>query len=322
MMISRIFSIFLLFQILFFDIQAQAPAANADFWQSYKAFNASYEMAGLRISDRFAAKGKALGEVTTVKEASGIVMSVKNPGMLWVHNDSGNPNVIFLLDKNDGSEVARYRLNGINNIDWEDIEIGPGPDENETYLYLADIGDNKAKRPQVQIYRFAEPVFEEAHRGKLTELEPEKEAIRLKYPDGARDAETLLLDPRTRDIYVVSKRELRVGIYIAPYPQNTEEATELRKLGNIPVMFATGGNISADGQNILVRTYHHIYNWQRKNDEPLWETFQRQPERLPYDPMEAQGEAICWDDEGGYYTLSEHAKGVVPQLYYYKKQID
>jgi hypothetical protein len=41
----------------------------------------------------------------------------------------------------------------------------------------------------------------------------------FQYPDGSRDAETLLLDPLTKDIYVISKREFEdIRVYRAPYP--------------------------------------------------------------------------------------------------------
>ncbi|MCC5931971.1 MAG: hypothetical protein JJU28_22190 [Cyclobacteriaceae bacterium] len=322
-MVSRLsISYFLLLQLLLIvacNAQIEDPAIDEDFWANYQAFDATYDLSEEPISNLFASSGKAIGHVS-LQEASGLVASIKNDGMLWAHNDSGNPNVLFLIDKLDGNTIARYRLNGINNIDWEDIEIGPGPEDGEIYLYIGDIGDNNGQRPKVTVYRFAEPVFDESHRSVLTELYPEADRIRLVYPDRPRDAETLLLDPITKDIYVVSKREFRVGIYIAPYPQSTEEDNVLIKIGNIPVMFATGGNVSADGDHILIRTYNLIYYWKRENNENMWDTFQRKPIRLPYDPIEPQGEAICWSRNGGYYTLSELNAGIIPQLYFYERK--
>lgn len=323
-MITKRISVFnfLLIQLILIvscNAQIEEPRIDEDFWKNYQPFDAAYNLSNEPISSLFASSGKALGLVS-LKEASGLVASIKNEGMLWAHNDSGNPNVIFLIDKKDGSTVARYRLNGINNVDWEDIEIGPGPEDGEIYLYIGDIGDNTAQRPKVTVYRFAEPVFDETHKTVLTELYPEADRIRLVYPERPMDAETLLLDPITKDIYIVSKRELRVSIFIAPYPQSTEEDNLLIKIGNIPVMFATGGNVSEDGHHILIRTYNLIFYWERKADEKMWDTFQRKPLRLPYDPIEPQGEAICWGSNGGYYTVSELSAGIFPQLYFYERK--
>jgi len=45
----------------------------------------------------------------------------------------------------------------------------------------------------------------------------------------------------------------------------------------------------------------------------------RIPALAPYDPAEAQGEAVCFDQNGGYYTLSEFSNSIIPELYYYKR---
>jgi hypothetical protein len=65
------------------------------------------------------------GIPSTNPEASGIVASRQNPGVLWVHNDSGAPPRVFAIN-------ARGDLLGICNVggakirDWEDIAVGPG----------------------------------------------------------------------------------------------------------------------------------------------------------------------------------------------------
>ena len=56
-----------------------------------------------------------------IPEASGIVKSRRYPGIYWVHNDSGNPPLIFAI-RGDGRIVRSFRVE-VPNIDWEDIAI-------------------------------------------------------------------------------------------------------------------------------------------------------------------------------------------------------
>ena len=70
-----------------------------------------------------------------VPEASGIVKSRRHPGIFWVHNDSGNPPLLFAI-RADGQIVRQFRLD-VPNIDWEDIAI-----DDQGHLYVGDIGNN------------------------------------------------------------------------------------------------------------------------------------------------------------------------------------
>ena len=78
----------------------------------------------------------------------------------------------------------------------------------KSYLYIGDIGDNNGTRSEVVVYRVAEPTLTTAS-AKLTKKRPEAtesaEAIRLRYPDGKYDAETLLVHPASGNIYIVTK---------------------------------------------------------------------------------------------------------------------
>ena len=66
-----------------------------------------------------------------------------------------------------------------------------------------------------------------------------------------------------------------------------------------------GGDISPNGQEILLKTYDYILYWKRESEENLSNTFKRSGIRLPY-TREMQGEAICWSVSGNsFYTLSE-----------------
>jgi hypothetical protein len=86
-------------------------------------------------------------------ESSGLAVSRRTPGRLWTHNDSGGP-VLFALDAG-GAVTGRVRLTGADVQDWE--AIAAGPCGTGACLYVADIGDNAARRRRVTIYRLPEP---------------------------------------------------------------------------------------------------------------------------------------------------------------------
>jgi len=246
---------------------------------------------------------RGLIEFDEINEASGLAASRRNPDVLWTHNDSGDEARLFALTT-DGRHLGVYRIAGVAARDWEDIAVGPGPVEGVSYLYIGDIGDNDAQFDLKYIYRIPEPLVDSNQSPVDTTLAG-AEAIAFRYPDGSRDAETLMVDPLTKDIYLVSKRESSVRVYRAPYPQSTSESITLEQVATLNVTLAVGGDISPAGLEILVKTYTNVYYWCRTPAEELWEALTREPVTVPYTP-EPQGEAVCWSADGmGYYTVSE-----------------
>ena len=79
---------------------------------------------------------------------------------------------------------------------------------------------------------------------------------------------------------------------------------------------ATAGDISPDGQEIIVRGYFAASLWLRPKDGPMWKAFENSECSIPI-ILEQQGEAICFDANGaGYYTTSEHRH---QPIYYFAK---
>ncbi len=253
-------------------------------------------------------------ESKSIVEASGIAASRKNANVLWTHNDSGDRSYIYSLNSV-GRHLGRYYVSGASSSDWEDMAIGPGPVDGEHYIYIGDIGDNSASRELKRIYRVLEPNVD-FNQSPLDTTISGAETITFRYPDGKRDAETLMVDPLTKDIYVVSKRETRVGVYRTPYPQSTTETITLEHVATLDLSGTVGGDISPSGLEILIKTNSTIYYWRRSPEQKLWQAFDDDPFKVPYIP-EPQGEAVCWDPEGlGYYTISE---GSPTHLYFYPR---
>jgi len=251
-----------------------------------------------------------------VDEVSGMATSRKNDGMIWVHNDSGDQPRFFLLDEQ-GRLVLTCILQGVFNRDWEDIAIGPGPKAGETYLYVADIGDNKGVYAHKYVYRFLEPQWD----GKTELMEVgDVETITFGYPDGLRDAETFMVDPISKDWYLVSKREEKVNVYQHPYPQSLILVDTLTKTGSLPYTRVTAGDISADGSEVLLKSYEWVLYWSREEGQAISDLLKTAPVVLPYE-REPQGEAISWRNDGtGYFTLSEESLGIWPWLYRYDRK--
>ena len=252
-----------------------------------------------------------------LSEASGLVVSRSNPELIWSHNDSGDQPRLFLVGLT-GDDMGEFKLTGIQNRDWEDMAIGPGPEDGKTYLYIGDIGDNLGQYKEKTIYRMIEPDISSVDKKTNGEIAG-VETIRFEYPDGIRDAETLMVDPLTKDLYIISKREPSVGIYLLKYPYSTTDSNLLEKVGEIKLSNVVGGDISANGNEILIKTYSAIYCWEKKGDESVGSLLQTEPTRLPYF-REPQGEAIGWKIDGsGYYTISEEPQGIEANLFYYMR---
>jgi hypothetical protein len=211
---------------------------------------------------------------------------------------------------------VKGRLNvPTNNYDWEDLAIGPGPMANETYLYLGEIGDNESNREIKAIRRFIEPKS-------LTDPITQVDNILFKLPDGTFDCEAMLLDPLTKDIFIITKWLQKAKVYRLAYPQTLDKMYAAEKVADMTVgSDLTGGSISADGREIIVRGYSNIYYWKRKNGEPVGDVLKRNYDKiLPY-IFEPQGEAVCFKQDGaGYFTLSEKRNATSTNLYFYKRE--
>jgi hypothetical protein len=262
-------------------------------------------------------KGKRLAEVKNKKifEASGIAASINNPGLLWIHNDSGNDPEVFLIDEK-LNVVLTCKLNGATNRDWEDIAVGPGPDSTKNYIYIGEIGDNLSQHPIKIIYRFEEPV-----RGAEKSIAiKDVEKITFQFSDGAKDAETVMINPLTRDLYVVSKRERPVIIYKLPFPQSIKDTMNAKRIASVDAMEIVGGDISKDGKEILMKNIRNVFYWTVSDTSNIEETLHQNPKVLPYD-KEPQGEAICFARDGsGYFTIGEKIMGERSYLQFYKRK--
>lgn len=256
------------------------------------------------------------GEISDSKlvEASGMVASRINTGHFWIINDSGNDPKLYLINEN-GATVHSYWIDGVTNTDWEDLSIYQDKSSGKTQLFIGDIGDNLAIRKCIKILAFEEPTFINLDDTIISTYN----TYFFKYEDSARDAETLMIDPTTSKMYVISKREENVGIYEAPSHLTNMDTMKLSHKGTLPFHNITSGDISLDGSEILLKNYNAIFYWEKVNDETFIQAISKGHELLNYKP-EPQGESICWGiEKDGYYTLSERSWASKQLLLFYKR---
>ncbi len=254
-----------------------------------------------------------------ISEASGMVHSRKH-AVLCNNHDSGDTPRLHVVQE-DGTFVGSLNVPGAWADDWEDIAIGPGPTPGVDYLYVADIGDNDSNRPYVTIYRFPEPSPDELESDPLAS--EDVVAIHVQYPNGPRNAETLLADPLTGGLYIISKvSSVPSTVYSVPVPHRPEATATAQIVTNLELGTerlpgddaAVGGDISADGSWIFVRTSTHAFVWPRSESTFLDETFASSPCAVEL-AFEAQGETLAASHDGQvFFTLSE---GIGSTLYRY-----
>jgi hypothetical protein len=250
-------------------------------------------------------------------EISGVAESHANPGVLFVHNDSGDTPRFFALDRS-GELLAELTLPTIPLLlDAEDISLGPGP-QGASFIYLGDTGNNFATglgipRRKAVVYRIPEPVIDTSRRGVKLSLD-EAFPIVLTFPRGARNVEAFFIDPRTGALIALGKQPDGVSeVLSAPAEMLAAGGGELRLLGELrfgqPPLSGhpepTAASIKRDGSAILVRTYSSVFLFERGAAQSVMQALSLPPRELP-SPGEGQGEAIAFvDGDRAYVTISE-----------------
>jgi len=270
------------------------------------------------------ADGIEIGEVETVQlnEISGLAASREHEDVLWVHNDSGDSARFFALNKQ-GELLGTYNLQGASATDWEDMTIGPGPVSGEDYLYLADIGDNGQSRASIRVYRTLEPEVS-ADQEPVNINIADWDELPMQYPASTKyDAETLLIDPISGDLFVVTKDRGGEGVahvFRNPAPHVDSVMVTLELVDDIAFsQLLTGGDISPSGDAIILRSYTSGLYWERAEGTDLWDAFSESPCSVPIE-SEPQGEALAFAAYGyGYMTVSEK---LYQPIYFYAQQYE
>jgi hypothetical protein len=234
-------------------------------------------------------------------EVSGLVASRAHEGVLYVHNDSGEPYARFFAITLEGAVLAEIVIDGAPARDFEDLAYHDG------WLYLADTGDNGARdgsqpvHEDVALVRVREPELPAEAGGTVHVSDFERFVLR--YADRPRDCEAVFVDPITSDFYFLSKEnEGPVDVFVAHAPLSRTEPNTLEHAGTMPgagslANAITAADITSDGAGIVVRTYLRAFLYPRASGEDVARALGRAPVELPV-IREWQGEAIGFSVDG------------------------
>jgi hypothetical protein len=254
---------------------------------------------------------RKIGQVALeLAEQSGLAASTRHEGVLWAHNDSGNSFRVFALEAS-GKVLATVTLTGLEpkdgaRMDLEDIALGPcAPGEPRECLYLADIGDNFERRPQVRIFRFPEP--------EVADATVAVETLAFSYPDKPHDAESLVIEPGTGRLAVITKERDSLGEVFVLEGLAPGTVTKATHLGTLQTpggedWRTTAAALHPSGQRLLLRTYTRVWEVRAPGASRLEELVRGQVAEVP-GPSQAQSESITWLPGGRSFVLGSEFAG-------------
>lgn len=213
-----------------------------------------------------------------VKESSGLAASRAHAGVYWTHNDQDEPRV-FAVDSATGQTVATITLTGVGQPrDMEAISVGP-----DGNVYVGDIGDNlDGSWDHVWIYRFPEPE-------ELKDATVRATQFTVKYADGARNAEAMMVHPKTGRVYIASKNEDGGGLYEGPATLTASGSNVFRRIGEVP--WVTDGAFSPDGKELVLRSYFSARGYE-------WKDGKLGADHRVRAPMQGQAESVTYTMDG------------------------
>jgi len=222
-------------------------------------------------------------------EISGMAVSRQHPNVLWLHNDSSGGPYLYAVSLESCQTLARVEVTDIQARDLEGMAIGVDARGRPT-IWLADIGDNRDSWPWVWVHRIREPA-------EIRDQQVSARTFRFTYPERPHNAETLLADPSSQDLWVVTKQLARGQLFALPSPlrpKRVNEAVFVQREGGL----ITDGAIAPSGRWYVLRDYVNatIYRGLPPGEEV---------QRIPL-PPQPQGEAITWTaDETALLIASE-----------------
>lgn len=244
-----------------------------------------------------------------LEELSGAAASPTDPESVWVLPDGGAGPWIWKLGGS-GSVFAKVRIEGVRNVDWEDMDsfLWRG----KPWLLLADTGDNLARRQTVSLHILPEPTGE-------TTSARIAWTILLRFPDGPRDCEAVAVDAADSKVLLIGKRTRPPMAYEVPLRPPAGVIITARRLGpvNLPpesILFGpyaaqpTGLAISPDGRLAAVLTYARVHLFPRAAGVTWAEAFASKPVSLARHGL-AQAEAIAFSADGGSVLVFSEGRG-------------
>lgn len=260
----------------------------------------------------------AILEDKRLNESSGLALGVRDPSVFWTINDSGGEPCVFAIDRS-GKTRAKVRVRDAANFDWEDLASGKD-EKGEPVLFVGDIGDNFFIRASIQIYQIPEPEINAVGQAVAETETAAPQLWRANYPDGKHNAESLLVHPQTRRLYILTKTDDgKCALYAFPQTLQPNVSMVLEKVADLDFprlirvgkrphdnCMTTAAGFAPDGSRLVVATYSSLYEWPLPKEKTIAEALQQAPVRIEPELLR-QMEGVCYDsDSRTIWVTSEH----------------
>tara|TARA_X000000950_G_scaffold118360_1_gene148273 strand:+ start:1029 stop:1757 length:729 start_codon:yes stop_codon:yes gene_type:complete len=230
-----------------------------------------------------------------LEETSGLTMLNDT---LWTHNDSGNEAALYALSTK-GKIIAKKKLYGHKNIDWEDITTANGK------LVVADMGNNFGTRKNLYLLEVA--MLAKGHEvlDSIPFYYPEQENFGFQQATPF-DAEGLIYIENNLVVFTKNRSTKTTEIYIV-----SKDSQAAKKIGSLPVGSLITGADYHQKSNTLVLTGYGKEKHQQLyviNDFTLSPNPNLNITQFELDFRGAQIEAVCIIDEKTVWITSEQRK--------------
>ena len=221
-----------------------------------------------------------------IEESSGLVVSTGHRDLAYTINDSGNDPVIYAIRISTGKTVGTTELSGGSFDDTEALSI-----DNRGSLWVADTGDNDQERSDIALYSLPEP-GEGEHSVRARQYP-------VTYSNGPQNVETLIINPKTNEKYLVSKGELGGEVYPLPDSLKTGAANTVSPLDVKVPLLITDGTFSRDGRFALLRNAIALHVFDAKD----WLSIREQAL-----PAQEQGETLAMESGGTSFLIGSEGE--------------
>lgn len=172
-----------------------------------------------------------MSQVSNLKEKFNLPNETKETsGLLFLnnkiitHNDSGDKANLYEIDSLSGSLLRTVLINNATNIDWEDIS------EDESHIYVADIGNNNGSRTNLKIYKILKSDFKESTSvsADVISYSYEDQTDFTSKPNSSNfDAEAIAVYDNSILIFTKNWLDLKTNVYKVPLTKGNHIATKV-----------------------------------------------------------------------------------------------
>jgi hypothetical protein len=156
-----------------------------------------------------------------VKETSGLLFL---DGKIITHNDSGNDANLYEIDSLSGTILRTISIANATNIDWEDLA------ENDTHLFIADIGNNNGNRQDLKIYTILKSDFKNNNSvsAEVITFSYEDQVSFVSQPNSSNfDAEGIVIYEDAVLIFTKNWVDLKTNVYKVPLTAGRHVASKV-----------------------------------------------------------------------------------------------